>query len=111
MRSLFVVVIDVFDKHAIEMSATCINVQSRHSVRTVRTKRSAKALARGARTGVRITSVPSLRNTSSKVPENLASRSRIKNRIGYFASARSPVRFRACCVTQVPFGDSVTPAR
>ena len=35
--------------------------QSKHSLRTVRTHRSACALARGARTGVRMTSAPSLR--------------------------------------------------
>ena len=40
--------------------------QSRHSVRAVRTNRSATPLACGARAGVRTTSIPSLRNTSSK---------------------------------------------
>src|SRR5438105_15951960 len=64
-----------------------MSTQSRHSVRTVRTNRSANALARGARTGVKITSAPSLRNTSSKLPVNLESRSRIRNRTGCFASA------------------------
>src|SRR6266540_2502061 len=40
--------------------------QSRHSARTVRTKRSAIAFAFGARTGVFTIRSPSLRNTSSK---------------------------------------------
>ena len=49
-------------------------MESRHSVLTVRTHRSAKAFARGARTGVRITA-PSVRKTSSKLDVYLASRS------------------------------------
>jgi hypothetical protein len=56
------------------------SVQSRHSVRTVRTHRSAEALARGVRNGVQIMSTPSLRNTSSNGPEFLESRSRTKAR-------------------------------
>jgi hypothetical protein len=46
----------------------------------VRTNRSANALAFGARIGVRTTSTPSVRNTSSNGPENLASRSRTRKR-------------------------------
>ncbi len=41
----------------------------------VPTKRSAKALARGARTGVRMIRMPSVRKTSSKAAVNLVSRS------------------------------------
>src|SRR6266545_6960122 len=47
---------------------------SRHSERTVLTNRSAKALALGARMGVRMTRTSSVRNTSSNGPENFASR-------------------------------------
>src|SRR6266536_3947235 len=43
-----------------------MRMRSRQSLRTVRTQRSANAFAFGARTGVRITSIPSERKTSSK---------------------------------------------
>src|SRR6266550_8758134 len=46
--------------------------QSRHSVRTVRTNRSAWAFALGAHTGVGTTRMPSLRNTSSNDAVNFA---------------------------------------
>src|SRR5713226_837971 len=55
-----------------------ISSQSRHSARTVRTKRSAIALAFGARTGVFTIRMPSLRKTSSKGPLYLLSWSRIR---------------------------------
>src|SRR6266536_192183 len=51
-----------------------IRSQSRHSVLTVRTKGSAYAFACGARTGVWITVIPSLRNTSLNGAVNLLSR-------------------------------------
>src|SRR6266542_4017538 len=54
---------------------------SRHSERTVLTNRSAKALALGARMGVRMTRTSSVRNTSSNGPENFASRSCRRNLI------------------------------
>jgi hypothetical protein len=53
---------------------------SKHSCRTVFTKRSEKAFAIGERIGVRMTRTPSERKTSSNGPEYLASRSRIRNR-------------------------------
>src|SRR4029453_7079463 len=46
--------------------------QSRHSVRTVRTQRSAYAFALGAFTGVRVPLLAALRKTSSKASVNLA---------------------------------------
>jgi hypothetical protein len=49
-----------------------ISSQSRHSARTVRTKRSAYAFACGARIGVWITWMPSLRKISSKAAVELA---------------------------------------
>ncbi len=52
-----------------------ISSQSRHSARTVRTKRSAYAFACGARIGVWMTLMPSLRKTSSKAAANVLSRS------------------------------------
>jgi len=62
---------------------------SRHSRRAVLTQRSAKAFAFGARIGVLITRTPSVRNTSSKEPENFESRSRSTNR-----TPRSPLPHR-----------------
>ena len=47
------------------------SVRSNSSFRTVRTNRSAKVLALGARTGVRITRKSSVLNTSSNAPVNL----------------------------------------
>src|ERR671936_1907770 len=98
------------------MRSTCsrwrrprVSSQSRHSARTVRTKRSAKAFACGARIGVWITLMPSLRKTSSKAPLNLLSRSWIRKRI----RSKKPVklRLRACWVTQPPVGLVVQPAQ
>ena len=85
-----------------------INSQSRHSARTVRTKRSAIALAFGARTGVLTIRMPSLRKTSSKGPLYLLSRSRIKKRTPL--SLKSRPRLRACWVTHSPVGFLVQPA-
>jgi len=79
-----------------------MSTQSRHSARTVATHRSAKALAFGARKVVLITRMPSVRNTSSNGPENLASRSWIKNPAS--RSGRFMTRFRACWVTQAAGG-------
>ena len=71
------------------------------------THRSANAFARGARIGVLTMFTPSERKTSSNGRENLASRSRIENRM-----PRSPsptARFRACWVTHAESGFLVTP--
>jgi hypothetical protein len=54
-------------------------MRSRQSLRTVRTQRSANAFAFGARTGVRITLIPSEQKTSSKARLNFASRSWISS--------------------------------
>ncbi len=69
------------------------------SWRVVPTQRSAKAFARGARTGSRTTLRPSLRKTSSKARVNFASRSRRRKRGRSWPSAISQDRFRACCPT------------
>ena len=71
----------------------------------VRTKRSAIALAFGARTGVLMISMSSLANTASESRVNLLSRSRIRNRNGDGRSWSIQTNWRACCVT--PWG-SVT---
>jgi hypothetical protein len=57
------------------------------------------AMHPGALTGVRMTVAPSVRKTSSKAPEYLASRSRIRNRIGAHLSSNEQMRFRACWET------------
>jgi hypothetical protein len=72
------------------------------------THRSGKAFAFGARTGVFATVSPSVRRTSSKGPENLASRSR--RRMCLFSTRPVVARFRACWVTQAESGRLVAPA-
>ncbi len=73
--------------------------------RTVFTTSFAKEFAFGDRTGVRITSVPSERNTSSKEQVYLESRSRIRKRTGSSRSSRSnATRLSACWVTNAGIG-------
>jgi hypothetical protein len=55
VRLLVVVVPYVLVDDSLKMTPTQISVQSRHSCRTVRTRRSANALAFGALTGVLMT--------------------------------------------------------
>ena len=85
--------------------------QSRHSVRAVRTKRSAIAFAFGARTGALMISMPSLVKTVSKSRVNLLSRSRIRKRNDDGCSWSAQANWRACWVTQAPLGFAVQPAR
>src|SRR5215218_7719467 len=88
-----------------------MRMRSRQSVRRVRTQRSAWAFAFGAITGVRITRMPSVRKTSSKVWLNFASRSWTRNRNGC-SSANRMIRLRACWATQRPSGfDVLDPSR
>src|SRR3954447_20258329 len=79
-------------------------MQSRSSRRTLPTKRSAIALARGARTGVLMIRTSTAVNTASNAAVNLALRSRIRNRSWRSASARSMSGLRACWVSQAPVG-------
>jgi transposase-like protein len=102
MWSLGVVMVDVDAQDAVEVARPRISSQSRHSVRAVRTKRSACALACGTRNGVWMTVVPSVRKTSSKPATNFVSRSRIRNLT--LSSAPERLRLRACWVTQRPPG-------
>ena len=73
------------------------------------TKRSAIALARGARTGVLMMRMSMAVKTASNAAVNLASRSRMRNRKRRPASSRSMSRLRACWVSQAPVGWAVTP--
>lgn len=66
------------------------STQSRHSVRTVRTHRSANAFPRGARIGLLTMLTPSDRKISSKGPENFASRDEEPNAISRSPIARFP---------------------
>ena len=60
--------------------------------------------------GVRMTSAPSLLNTSSKLGVYFESRSLIRNRKDARSSASSHERFRACWVTQAESGFLVAPS-
>jgi hypothetical protein len=71
-----VVMLDIDPEDLLEVAAADDQQPVQHSARTVRTQRSAYAFALGARTGVTRTSPPSERNTSLKLRENFASRSR-----------------------------------
>jgi hypothetical protein len=73
-----------------------IRSQSRHSARTVRTKRSAIAFAFGARAGVLMMRMPSLVKTASKSRVNLRSRSRIRKRNRSGCSWSDQTNWRAC---------------
>jgi hypothetical protein len=67
-------------------------------------KRSAIALARGARAGVLMMRMSMAVKTVSNIAVNLASRSRMRNRKRRPASSRSMSRLRACWVSQAPVG-------
>jgi len=99
------------DKSAEQVHAFDPPNLSRHSVRTVRTQRSANAFAFGARGGILTTSIPAAANTASKAATNFASRSRISMANRSACWSRSISRFRAAWVTQAPVGWAVTPAR
>lgn len=71
----------------------------------VPTKRSAIALARGARTGVLMILTSRAANTASNAAVYLASRSRMRNRKRLPASSRSMSRLRACWVSHAAVGD------
>ena len=72
--------------------------------RMLPTKRSAMALARGARTGVLMMRTSMAVKTASNAAVNLASRSRMRNRKRLPASSRSMSRLRTCWVSQALVG-------
>jgi hypothetical protein len=96
VRTVCVVVIDELAEHVLEVATVQDMSQSRHSRRTVPTKRSAIAFAFRARTGVLITSMSSLAKTASKSRVYLASRSRIRKRKRDGCSWSAQVNWRAC---------------
>src|ERR1051326_1710837 len=96
VRSTAVVIIDEDLERVLKVPCVQINSQSRHSDRTVRTKRSAIAFASGVCTGVRTTRTPCASNTAAKRLVNLQSRSRIKKRTGSSLSPSPHVTCRAC---------------
>jgi len=77
----------------------------------VQTKRAAIAFAFAARTGVRMISTPSLRQTLSKSRVHVLSRSRIRNRAGIDRSGNVQACWRACRTAQAPLGFALHPAR
>ena len=85
--------------------------QSRHSVLAVRTDLSAKAFARGDRTGVLITWAPIDLITSSNGPANLASLSRTRKWTARPGVLQGGGQVTACWVTQAPTGWAVTRPR
>jgi hypothetical protein len=111
VRPMGVVVADEDAEHALEVAPVDVRSQSRHSPRTVRTKRSAIAFAFGARIGVLTILMPSLAKTASKARVNLLSRSRTRNRNDPGRSWRAQANLRACRVTQAPVGFAVQPAK
>jgi hypothetical protein len=104
-----VVVIDVLPKDSFEVAMAKNGQPVEAFVSNRPNQRSANALARGDRTGVLITLIPSELNTSSKLAMNFASRSRIKNLTERPRSTRSPTKLRATWVTKTPVGWSVIP--
>ena len=109
MRPMAVVVVDVLSEDGFELTP----VEDQHPVETLAADGAdealGKALARGARIGVRMVRIRSEQNTSSKPVVNLASRSRTKNLTGSVRSASTMVRFRACWTTQASTGLAATP--
>jgi hypothetical protein len=82
-----------------------------HSVLAVRTDLSAKAFARGDRTGVLITWAPIDLITSSNGPANLASLSRTRKWTARPGVLQGGGQVTACWVTQAPTGWAVTRPR
>src|SRR5918996_3576077 len=103
MGPVAVVVRDLALEDALEMATAEDEDAIQALRRSVPTNRSANAVARGARIGVRTTSTPSEANTSSKPPAYFESRSRMRKRNG--KGSRSTTRLRACWVTQRRLGD------
>ncbi len=106
-----VVVAEVLDEDDFEVALEKTSRWSRHSVRAVLTNRSAKAFARGERTGVLIAPIPTKASTASKLAMNFVSQSRIRIRHCRPASSRSVVKVRATWVTQASLGLAVMPRR
>ncbi len=82
-----------------------IKMWSRHSRRTLPTKRSQIAFARGALIGVRSTSIPLPTATAAKCEPYFASLSRIR----YFGASPNGVASRSCWATHASEGECVTP--
>jgi hypothetical protein len=95
MWSLRHVVRDVRPEHSLEVPTTVDqDVVEALLAHGPQRNRSANAFARGARIGVRMTRTSSARSTASNGPQNVASRSRRRNRTP--ASRSSMARFLAC---------------
>jgi hypothetical protein len=75
VRAVAVVMVDISGQHPPQLPTAHDQHPIQQLTRTVPTHRSAKALARGARTGVPSTLIPSAANTASNAAVNFASRS------------------------------------
>jgi len=95
-RPVGVVVLQVDPQHLLKVAAPEDQQPVQALARTVRIQRSACALAFGACTGVISISAPSAHNTSSKLRENFASRSRSTKRNRRRCSPSTGSRLRAC---------------
>ena len=109
VRAMAVVVAGVAAKDAFEMSF----IENQQMVEALRSDGADEPFGKGVRIrgpkGVLRISAPSASKTSSKPATYLVSRSRTKNLAVISASARSPVTFLACWVTQAALGWAVTP--
>jgi hypothetical protein len=95
MRPVRIVVPRVLGQNPDGVAFVEIRIRSVHSLRTVRTNRSASQFARGVRGGVLMIVMFSLRNTVSKLVVRVASWSRMRKRNELIRSPRSLTRLRA----------------
>ncbi len=105
MRPVGVVVSFVLGQHAGKLPLT----ENQHAIQAFAADRPDPAFGvgarlRGARGGLRSTTIPASANAASKFAVNFVSRSRIKNRKPSARSARPIMQLRACWVTHSPVG-------
>jgi hypothetical protein len=94
VRAVHVVVSGVRGQHSLQLPTSKDQQPSSSSRRTVPTQRSAEAFARGARTGVASTPIPSAATAASNAAVNLVSRSQTTNRNWPTRPARAMSRLR-----------------
>ena len=111
MRTVLVVVRKVLGQDLLKMTPT----EDQESVEALSAGRPHEALGKGVRSrrsdSALMILMLSLRNTSSKLAVNFASRSRMRNFTSRERSISSELRLRACWVTHSPTGLAVTPER
>ena len=110
MPTVVLVVSDVLDQYLLEMLAP-ENEDPIGALSADGADEPFGERVRGDRTGVLMTLMPSVRNTSSKLEVNLVSLSRMVNVADWQRAVRSKLRFLACWVTHSPTGLEVMPDR